>query len=86
MLFIGPTLLSGIGQHAQKYTKLFPGSSYFTYGKEVPECENAFIFLLPIESYVEYAARLKEKVKNLICMTVCETETVHEDYGMIMDM
>lgn len=86
MLFIGPTLLSGIGQHAYKYTKLFPGSSYYTYGKEVPECENAFIFLLPIKSYVEYAVRLKEKVKNLICMTVCETETVHEDYGMIMDV
>jgi len=86
MQFIGPTLLSGIGQHAQKYTKLFPGSSYFTYGKEIPECENAFIFLLPVEAYVEYAKRLKKKVKNLICMTVCETETVHEDYGMIMDV
>ena len=23
-------------------------------------------------------------MKNLACMTVCETETVHEDYGLIM--
>jgi len=27
---------------------------------------------------------IRSKIKNLACMTVCETETVHEDYGLIM--
>ena len=83
MIIIGPQLGSGIGQHAFKYTKVFDDASYHYIGTEL---ENAFIFLLPVEAYVEYAKRLKKKVKNLICMTVCETETVHEDYGMIMDV
>jgi len=26
----------------------------------------------------------KTRVKNIACMTVCETETVHENYGLIM--
>ncbi len=33
MIFIGPKLLTGIGQHAQKYTKLFlPNSTIMNLG------------------------------------------------------
>jgi glycosyltransferase involved in cell wall biosynthesis len=44
------------------------------------------MFLLPIKNHVEYVKYAKTRVKNLTLMTVCETETVHEDYGMIMEL
>ena len=84
MLFIGPTLLAGIGQHAQKYTKLFKSSEYYQIGSKLPESDHGLIFLLPIANNMEYVTYARTRIKNLACMTVCETETVHEDYGMIM--
>ena len=84
MLFIGPTLLAGIGQHAQKYTKLFKSSEYYQIGSKLPESDHGLIFLLPIANNMEYVTYARTRIKNLACMTVCETDTVHEDYGMIM--
>jgi glycosyltransferase involved in cell wall biosynthesis len=84
MIIIGPTLLSGIGQHASKYTQLFENATYHTLGSELPESEHGLVFLIPIQQHIEYLKYLKTRVKNLACMTVCETETVHEDYGLIM--
>ena len=85
MIVIGPKLLTGIGQHAQKYTKLFlPDSSYHELGSELPESEHGLVFTIPIKQHLEYITYAKTRVKNLACMTVCETETVHEDYGLIM--
>ena len=85
MIFIGPTLLSGIGQHTKKYMDLFPGSKYIEIHNEIPECERAFIFALPINKWLERIPEIKKKVKHLHCMTVCETETVHEDYGKLFE-
>ena len=85
MIIIGPQLLTGIGQHAQKYTKLFvPHASYYTFGSELPESEHGLVFTLPLEDHLKYIEYAKTRIKNLSCMTVCETETVHEDYGLIM--
>ena len=84
MIVIGPTKLSGIGQHASKYVTLFDDSKYYEFGSLLPECEHAFIFLLPLKSHLEYVKYVRTRAKNVSCMTVCETETVHEDYGMIM--
>ena len=84
MLFIGPQLITGIGQHAKKYLRVFPGTGYYTIGSQLPEDDNALIFLLPLKEHMEYVKYAKTRIKNLACMTVCETETVHEDYGMIM--
>ena len=85
MIFIGPKLLTGIGQHAQKYTKLFlPNSNYYEFGNTLPECEHGLVFTIPMKEHMEYITYAKTRVKNLACMTVCETETVHEDYGLIM--
>jgi len=85
MIIIGPSLISGIGQHAQKYIKLFsPDCTYYTFGNEIPEHEHGLIFMLPIKDHIEYVKYAKTRVKNLACMTVCETETVHEDYELIM--
>jgi glycosyltransferase involved in cell wall biosynthesis len=85
MIIIGPKLLTGIGQHANKYVKLFlPDCGYHLIGSELPESEHGLVFTLPIKDHLDYITYAKTRVKNLACMTVCETETVHEDYGLIM--
>ena len=86
MLVIGPTLLSGIGQHAKKYTDLFPDWKYVQIQEEIHSCERAFIFALPTDFWLNKIPELKRKVKHLHCMTVCETETVHEDYGKLFEL
>jgi glycosyltransferase involved in cell wall biosynthesis len=86
MIIIGPQLGSGIGQHAFKYTKVFDNASYHIIGSELPESNHGLMFLLPLKPHVEYVKYAKTRVKNLALMTVCETETVHEDYGMIMEL
>lgn len=86
MLFIGPTLLSGIGQHLDKYRSLFPGSTYIEITCDIPECDEAFIFAIPDPYWLKKIPELKKKIKRLSCMTVCETETVHEDYGKLFEL
>ena len=86
MILIGSSLKSGIGQHAIKYTKLFtPRAAYYQVGETLPEEKDGLIFILPIVQHMKYVEYARTRVKNLACMTVCETETVHEDYQMIMD-
>ena len=86
MLFIGPTLMSGIGQHLKKYSTMFPGSTYHEIGEnDVPACDEAFIFALPVPYWLVRIPELKRNIKRLTCMTVCETETVHEDYGKLFE-
>lgn len=85
MIIIGPHLRTGIGQHAKKYTRLFlPNSVYHEIGQPIPETEHGLIFVIPVPNQIEYIKYAKTRVKNLSCMTVCETETVHEDYSLIM--
>ena len=86
MLFIGPSPLSGIGQHCKKYMNLFPGSKYIEIQNDIPECENAFIFALPVNPWLDKIPEIKRKIKHVMCMTVCETETVHEDYGKLFKL
>jgi len=86
MIFVGPTLLSGIGQHLNKYHSLFPGSKYYVTGDEsLPECDHVFLFAIPTDNVLAYIPFLKRKAKKISCMSVCETETVHEDYGKLFD-
>lgn len=85
MIIIGPHLKTGIGQHAKKYVNLFlPNGKYYEFGHELPETDHGLIFVIPVAQQMEYVKYAKTRVKNLACMTVCETETVHEDYGLIM--
>ena len=85
MIIIGPHLNTGIGNQAIKYTQLFqPDSTYHVFGSKIPEHEHGLIYMLPIGSHLEYLKYVRTRIKNLACMTICETETVHEDYGMIM--
>lgn len=85
MLLIGPSLLSGIGHHLKKYGALFPGSTYVELSDELPDAEEAFIFAIPTSRWLERIPLLKQKYPRLTCMTVCETETVHEDYGKLFE-
>ena len=85
MIVIGPGLLSGIGNMGKKYTSLFlPDSKYYVFGDKIPESDHGLIYMLPIDEHLEYLKYVRTRVKNLACMTICETETVHEDYGLIM--
>ena len=88
MLFIGPTPLAGIGQCVLKYIDLFPGSTYkqpheLTVGDRD---QHVFTFPLPTADWLQFIPQLKKNSKSIICMTICETETVHEDYGKLFDM
>lgn len=86
--FIGPTLLSGIGQHCNKYVRLFPDAKYIELkdvATALPHCETAFAFLIPVGDIRTLCRFIKERAKRVICMTVCETETVHEHYGIICE-
>ena len=84
MIIIGPQLKTGIGQHAMKYSKLFGSEgTYHEIGHELPETDTGLIFVIPTMEQIEYIKYAKSRVKKLACMTVCETETVHENYGLI---
>lgn len=89
MLFIGPTPLAGIGQCMLKYVDIFPDSKYLQIGEVTREaCQGAdiFMFPLPIEPWLSTIPHIKDLAKSVICMTICETETVHEDYGKLFAM
>jgi glycosyltransferase involved in cell wall biosynthesis len=82
MLLIGPSLLSGIGQHLLKYKPLLEGSQYIQLGvDQIPKSDVALIFALPTAAWLDSIPRIKQQCKKVICMTTCETETVHEAYG-----
>ena len=81
MLFIGPNLLAGIGQVVKKYQLLYPDSKYVDYGTQIEKDSDVFVFALPLPDIVRYLIQVKEQARKVVCMTVCETETVHEMYG-----
>jgi len=84
--FVGPTLLSGIGQHTEKYRRLVaPDKPYYSFDKDVPECEHIFLFIIPIPEIINRIDYYKSRAKKVSCMTVCETEPVHESYGLLTE-
>ena len=84
--FIGPILLSGIGQMLHKYVSIFPGSTYVELDpNNIPSGDVAVIFALPAGYWLTCIPLIKKKFKKVHCMTICETETVHEDYGKLFE-
>lgn len=82
MLLIGPSMLAGIGQHLFKYSYLLKGARYIQLGVDpIVEDDVALIFALPLQYWFDAIPEIKKKCKKVICMTICETETVHEAYG-----
>lgn len=78
---VGPTLQSGIGQLCKKYAELLECDYKVLYQDPVPRCENMFIFALPVQYWIDVIPKLREQSKKLVCMSICETETVHPKYG-----
>lgn len=87
MIFIGPVLLSGIGQVVNKYKELCHGEYYeFSQIHNIPSDQDAFLFALPIQALLDEIPYIKHTCRHVTCMTVCETETVHEDYGKLFKL
>jgi hypothetical protein len=85
MLFLGPTLLSGIGQLMKKYCDLMNGQ-YVQLGEHFPPDQEVFVFALPIPQWLDNIPLVQKHSKKVLCMTICETETVHPAYGKLFDM
>jgi len=84
--FIGPTLLSGIGQMLHKYLAVFPGARYIEFNpNNIPSGHVAVIFALPTGHWIQCIPIIKKNFTSVHCMTICETETVHEAYGQLFE-
>jgi glycosyltransferase involved in cell wall biosynthesis len=89
-LFTGPTLLAGIGQVTNRYAQLVESlgheAVYVPYGDPIPKkkFDVGFAFVLPIPSMLDMIDRMLEKCKKKMYMTVCETETVHPSYELLV--
>jgi len=79
VLFIGPTLLSGIGQTLNKYVNLM-GGQYIELGQPFESNQNVMMWALPVPMWLDNIPHIKKKSRRVVCMTVCETETVHPEY------
>lgn len=86
-LFIGPTLLAGIGQVTKKYADLVGGEYREMFSPPVPDktYDVGFAFVLPIVEFMDMVDRHMAQCRRRIYMTVCETETVHPSYGLLVD-
>jgi glycosyltransferase involved in cell wall biosynthesis len=85
-LFIGPRLLAGIGQVTKRYATL-TGGDFVEMGQRPPkeQYDTGFAFVLPFEDQLNLVDQYKIFCKKMIYMTICETETVHPLYGMLVD-
>lgn len=87
-LFVGPVLLAGIGQVTKKYADLV-GGEYVVFGEHASKqsYDVVFIFALPIDHQLQMIKDYyMHKAPRMIVMTVCETDTVHPDYGKLLDV
>ena len=83
-LFVGPNVLSGIGQVTRKYANLVDGEYVeFHQTPQKSEYDRCFVFMLPIEHQLKQIDEITKKCKKCYYMTVCETETVHPSYGIL---
>jgi glycosyltransferase involved in cell wall biosynthesis len=67
-----------------KYSACYPDSKRGEYGHPVSRDDDVFIFALPVPDIIRYVAHVKSTARKTVCMTVCETETVHEMYGSLV--
>lgn len=89
-LFIGPTLLAGIGQVTRQYSdrikSLGHEAVYVPFGDPVPKkkYDVGFAFVLPIEQHVNIVDQMLAPCARKMYMTICETETVHPVYELLV--
>ena len=83
-LFIGPSMLAGIGQVTARYATI-AGGEYVEFGKR-PTKEryaNGFAFILPVENQLNLVDQYATFCDKMHYMTICETETVNPAYGIL---
>jgi glycosyltransferase involved in cell wall biosynthesis len=85
-LFIGPTLLAGIGQVTNRYAQL-KGGEYVEFGKTPvrDKYDVGFAFVLPVPQHLAAVDALMHRCTKKLYMTICETETVHPIYGILVE-
>jgi glycosyltransferase involved in cell wall biosynthesis len=88
-LFIGPTLLAGIGQVTNRYARLAreigAEAEYVELG-QMPlkkRYDMGFAFVLPIAAQVNLIDQYATFCNKMHYMTICETETVNPVYGIL---
>lgn len=83
-LFVGPTLLSGIGQVTKGYCDLVGGEYCEVQHRPLKDAyDNCFAFILPVPERLQLLQGKLDICKNHFFMTVCETEPVNPAYGML---
>ena len=87
MLIVVPNRLSGIGQVMVKYSILL-NATIVNFEDDTIDYTNqeVFIFALPINEWVEKILKIKKKTPKIVCMCVCETETVHPSHKNLFDL
>lgn len=86
-LFVGPKLLSGIGQVTKTMSDL-AGGEYVCFG-DIPKSNRyniGFCFVIPVDVSIEFAKQYAKMCQRMYFMTVCETETVHPDYQKLFEL
>lgn len=82
--FVGPVALSGIGQVMRKYAWLV-GGRYIEYGQ--PFTGGVIVAVaLPVPDIMNIIKEYRKKASKCVWLTVCETETVHEDYQKLFEL
>lgn len=85
-LFVGPSLLAGIGQVTNRYAeflrKIGESAEYVEFG-QVPtqtRYEKGFAFVLPVPHQIDLVDKYATLCNKMMYMTICETETVNPVY------
>ena len=87
ILILGSMLLSGIGQVLLKYQKILQERGHHVIYKvfdqpfNPEDYERIFTFVIPAIKILEIVKKLP--LEKTMIMTVCETETVHENYSLL---
>ena len=84
-LFIGPSLLAGIGQVTNRYAEFLRNAEYVEFGQTPKESRynRGFAFVLPIQQQLELVDKYASLCDSMMYMTICETETVNPLYGIL---
>jgi glycosyltransferase involved in cell wall biosynthesis len=88
-LFVGPTLLAGIGQVTRLYSEMVKKcgheADFVSVGEQPPRTnyDRGFSFVLPIESTLNMFDQYKQFCNKMMYMTVCETVPVNPCYGIL---
>lgn len=83
---IGPSPLAGIGQQGMKYSRMLECPYVvFPEWESIPGDAEVLLYALPIPQWFDIIPGVKKRFKRVVLMTICETETVHEDYGRLFE-